>query len=80
MNLLHYFAELGKSGQLPKTVGEVQSQLSTTFKSEIQKVFSFDQFNEAIEYYDSNSSKGKILLKFNWGMIIYTLGCSAPKY
>jgi len=44
---------------------EAHSHLDSTLKSNIQKVFSLDQWPEALTLYQQSSSKGKILFKPN---------------
>jgi NADPH:quinone reductase and related Zn-dependent oxidoreductases len=44
---------------------EVHSNLDSTLKSNIQKVFTLDQWEEAYSLYEKKSSEGKILFKPN---------------
>ena len=51
--------------ELPKFYNEIHELLPTVFKTDIQKVFKLDEINEALAYYQANSSKGKVLIKPN---------------
>ena len=50
----------------PKQIGELflkaQQKLKTTLRSDISKIFKYEEIKEAFEYYQKFSSKGKILL------------------
>jgi len=63
--LTNYITEVVKKGEAGKFFHEVHGLLGTVFRSEVQKVFSLDDFQEALAYYKDNSSKGKILFKPN---------------
>jgi len=58
-------AEFTKKGEFQKLTDEVHSLLPNVFSSHVQRVFKLDDLKEAIEFYQANSSKGKILLKFH---------------
>ncbi len=60
-----YVMEWKERGELDKLYDELQSKLKTVYKSDIHKVCSLDEVLEAMEYYEKNSSKGKILIKPN---------------
>jgi len=63
LHLSLYLEELAKTGKLGEAFKEIRSLLPTIFKSNIQKVFKLDQVQEALAYYEKNSSKGKILIQ-----------------
>ena len=63
--LYTYFAEISSTGQYRKTFEEIHSLLPTVYNSHVEKVFKLEEFEEAITYYNANSSKGRILLKPN---------------
>jgi len=42
---------------------KIQKKLKTTLKTEVVKVYGFEEVNEALEYYGKNTSKGKVLLR-----------------
>ncbi len=64
-NMGPFIKELIKNGKIREFFNEGHQRLDTTFKSNIQKVFKLDDIAEALEYYEKNSSKGKILLQPN---------------
>jgi len=43
---------------------KIQKKLKTTLKTEVVKVYGFEEVKEALEYYGKNASKGKVLLRF----------------
>jgi len=43
---------------------KIQKKLKTTLKTDIVKVTGFEHVKEALEFYEANASKGKVLLKF----------------
>ena len=47
--------------QLQELGAKCQLKLKTTLKSEINKIFKYEEVNEALEYYKKFASKGKIL-------------------
>lgn len=51
--------------QLLKISGKVGKLMTTTFKSVIRKEFALEDINDAIEFYKSDMSAGKILLKMS---------------
>jgi len=63
--LTNFVDQMAKTGEITKVFAEIHSLLPSIFKSEIQKVFTLDNIQEALAYYNQNSSKGKILLKPN---------------
>jgi len=63
--LLNYLTELGGKVEVAKFYDEVHAFLPTLLGSKIQKVYKLEDLNEAIAFYEENSSKGKILLKPN---------------
>lgn len=42
----------------------IQKKLKTTLKTDISRIFGFEEVKEAIEFFQANASKGKVLLKF----------------
>jgi len=60
-----YLEEAKKNGELERFYDEIHTPLRTIFKTDIHKIYDFKDILEAIEYYRSNSSKGKILIQFN---------------
>jgi len=60
-----YFEERRQKGELEQYYEEIHTPLSTIYKSEIHKIYSIDEILEAMEYYEKNSSKGKVLIKPN---------------
>lgn len=59
-----YFTELKNSGNIEKVAIEIlNDDAYSTELSEEGVEFSFKDFNEGIEYYNKNSSKGKLLFK-----------------
>lgn len=68
VSVLFLFDLTGKlraKGELPKFYNEVHALLPTIFKTDIQKVFKLNEIQEAVAYYQANSSKGKVLIKSN---------------
>ena len=61
----NFMREVTEKGQALETTNAFHSLLPTTFKTNIHKIYNVEDIKEAIEYYEKNSSKGKILLKFN---------------
>jgi len=43
---------------------KIQRKLKTTLKTEVVKVYGFEEVKEALEFYEKNASKGKVLLRF----------------
>jgi NADPH2:quinone reductase len=62
---LTYIQEAKDKGELDKLYEEMHSHLKTTFKTNTQKVYPLEEIGEAIEFYQKNSSKGKVLVKLN---------------
>ena len=62
---LTYIGELKQRGELAKFSEEIHTPLNTTFRSEVHKIYPVDEILEAIACYEKNSSKGKILIKYN---------------
>ncbi len=62
---LTYIGEFKQRGELAKFYEEIHTSLKTTFRSEVHKIYPVDEILEAIAYYEKNSSKGKILIKYN---------------
>lgn len=60
-----YLEKLRKNGELNKFYNEIHALLPTVFRTEIQKVFGLEEINEALAYYEANSSKGKVLIRPN---------------
>jgi len=60
-----YVEELKKKGVLPQFWNDVHKYLPTAFTSKILKVFKVSELKEALEYFNANSSKGKVLLTPN---------------
>ena len=60
-----YIEEFKQKGELDKYYEEIHAPLKTIFKSEVQKIYPIDEIIEAFEYYEKNSSKGKVLIKAN---------------
>ncbi len=59
-------AELAqKEGELAKFCEGFHKLLTTVFSTKVQKIFSIDQLDEALAFYNENSSMGKILLRPN---------------
>ncbi len=54
-----------KEGELEKFFDGVNSLMGTVFYSQIQKSFKVTELDEALAFYNENSSKGKILLRPN---------------
>jgi len=61
----NYLDEFKEKGELDKFYNEIHSRLTTTFKTSIQKVFLLEEIFQAIDFYEKNSSKGKVLIKPN---------------
>lgn len=57
--------KLRAKGELTNFYEEVHALLPTIFRTEIQRVFKLEEINEAVSYYQANSSKGKVLIKPN---------------
>lgn len=65
--LYTYIDELAKKGgqeEVNKFVQEVHSYLPGALKTQIQKIYKFDEIFEALEFYKKSSSKGKIVIQF----------------
>jgi len=60
-----YIEERKQKGEMDQYWEEIHAPLRTIYKTEVHKVFPFDETLEAMEYYEKNSSKGKILIKSN---------------
>jgi NADPH:quinone reductase-like Zn-dependent oxidoreductase len=60
-----YLEEFKQKGEMDKYYEEIHAPLKTIFKSEVQKIYPLDEIIEAFEYYETNSSKGKVLIKAN---------------
>lgn len=63
--LPNYVAELREKNEVAKFTEEVHKLLPNLLRTNFHKVFSFEDITEAVAYYEKNSSKGKILLKFH---------------
>jgi hypothetical protein len=48
-----------------RVINQTKKALGSTLKTEIHKTYEFSQIKEAIEYYESNMTSGKIILKPN---------------
>jgi len=56
---------VGENPQDKQELGKrIQEKLKTTLRTEVARVFGFEEVNEALEFYEKNMSKGKVLLKF----------------
>jgi len=62
---LQYVKECQEKGELDKFYEEIHKPLKTIFKTQVQKVFPLDEVFDAIEYYEANRSKGRVLIKPN---------------
>jgi len=65
--LYTYIGELAEKGgqtEVNKFVQEVHSYLPGALKTQIQKIFKFDDIMEALDAYKKTSSKGKIVVQF----------------
>ena len=60
-----YLEEFQKKGELDKYYEEIHAPLKTIYKTEVHKMHPLDEVIEAMEYYEKNSSKGKVLIKLN---------------
>ena len=60
-----YLEEFKQKDELDKYYEEIHAPLKTIYKSEVQKIYPFEEILEAFEYYEQNSSKGKVLIKAN---------------
>jgi len=60
-----YVAESIEKNEHKKLFEEVHGLLPTVFSSKIQKVFDFKDVDSALDFFELNSSKGKVLLKLN---------------
>jgi len=60
-----YIEEFKQRGEMDKYYEEIHAPLKTIFKSHVQKIYPLDDIIEAFEYYEKNSSKGKVLIKAN---------------
>ncbi len=65
LHYARYLEEFQKKGELDKYYEEIHAPLKTIYKSEIHKIYPIDDILEAMEYYEKNSSKGKVLIKAN---------------
>ena len=64
--IYNQLAELAqKEGELQKFFGGVHSLLKTVFYTKVQKTFSIADLDEAIAFYQANSSNGKVLIRPN---------------
>ena len=66
--LYNYIGELAEKGgqtEVNKFITEVHSHLPGALKTDIQKVFKFADILEALAFYKTNSSKGKIIVQLN---------------
>jgi len=63
--IFEYIEELREKGELAKFYDDVHALLPTLFSSKIQKIYKMEDLEEALAFYDKNSSKGKILLKLH---------------
>ncbi|MCC5814185.1 MAG: zinc-binding dehydrogenase [Leptospira sp.] len=61
--LTNWIQEIGLK-EFHKEAKKVQEKLGTTFHSEIQKTFSVEEGEKAIEFYKKNMSNGKVLIAF----------------
>jgi len=58
-------AKKWNAAKLQEVGSIIQKSIKTTFKSDVAKVFKFEEVDQALEYYAKNASKGKVLLKFS---------------
>jgi len=63
--IFSFIEQVRKKGELAKLFDEVHKLLPTVFSSKIQKIFKIEDLEEALAFYEKNSSKGKILFKPN---------------
>lgn len=65
--LMNYMKQLGKIGKekVTELFEEAHSLLPTIFRSEIQKIYTLEEYKEALAFYSANSAKGKVLFKPN---------------
>jgi len=63
--LPQFIREVTEKGQVREVMKEIHSLLPTIFKTNVQKVYDINDLKDAIEFYNKNSSKGKVLLKLN---------------
>lgn len=61
----HYVNEFKNKGELDKLFKELHTSLKTIYKIHINRTFSLEEIFDAMEYYNKNNSKGKILIKLN---------------
>ena len=60
-----YLEELKRKGELSKVYDEIHKDLPTVFKTNVTKVYSLDQIDEAVAFYQANANQGKVLIKPN---------------
>jgi len=60
----YLYDHMGGPEEKQELGNKIQKKLKTTLKTEVVKVYGFEEANEALEYYGKNASKGKVLLKF----------------
>ena len=63
--LFDYLDEVKRKGGLEKFYDEIHKDIGTVFKTSINKVFTLDQINEAVAFYQANPAQGKVLIKPN---------------
>ena len=62
---VEHMIERNEKGDVQNYFKEMTDLLPTAFKTNIQKVFKFEELKEAIEYAEKNASQGKVLLRFD---------------
>jgi len=62
---INYLKEFSDKNELPQFYDRIHSLLPTVYKTGIQAVYPFEKIHEAIDFYKANSSKGKVLVKFD---------------
>jgi NADPH:quinone reductase len=60
---LSYWIADTEPNEFAKIVLDAQENISTDFKTEVQKTYSLDSGFEALEFYKNNMTKGKVLFK-----------------
>ena len=63
--IFSYIEKLREEGVLAKLFDDVHALLPTLLSSKIQKIYKMEELEEALAFYDKNSSNGKILFKPN---------------
>ncbi len=60
---LSYWIAETEPSEFSKIVIDAQENISTDFKTEVQKIYSLDAGFEALDFYKNNMTKGKVLFK-----------------